>query len=67
MADFLIEYGVARRPAGRLWALLYLPRLWIARASARKELLTLDASQMRDCGLDPMSVRREAIKPFWRD
>jgi len=47
-------------------ALLRLPRLWLQRHAARKELATLDAAQMRDCGLDPLAVRREAIKPFWR-
>jgi uncharacterized protein YjiS (DUF1127 family) len=67
MADFLVQDWAAPRPAGRLGALLRLPRLWIERASARKELLALDAAQMRDCGLDPMAVRREAIKPFWRE
>jgi uncharacterized protein YjiS (DUF1127 family) len=67
MADFLIQDWAAPRPAGRLGALLRLPRLWIQRASSRRELLALDAMQMRDCGLDPVAVRREAIKPFWRD
>ena len=67
MADFLVRHWAAPRPAGRLGALLRLPRLWIQRASSRKQLLALDARQMRDCGLDPVAVRREAIKPFWRD
>jgi uncharacterized protein YjiS (DUF1127 family) len=47
--------------------LLRLPRLWIERTSARRELRALDAAQMRDCGLDPVEVQREAIKPFWRE
>ena len=69
MADTLVQQQwAAPRPAsGRLRALLRLPRLWIGRASSRKALLELDAAQMRDCGLDPMAVRREAIKPFWRE
>ncbi len=52
-----------------LWTgggLLRLPGLWLARLSWRKELATLDAAQMRDCGLDPLQVHREATKPFWR-
>jgi uncharacterized protein YjiS (DUF1127 family) len=67
MADSLVQGRAAPRPRGRLIALLRLPRLWIARASWRKELMTLDTAQMRDCGLDPMAVRFEATKPFWRD
>jgi uncharacterized protein YjiS (DUF1127 family) len=30
-------------------------------------LKALDAAQLRDCGLDPDAVTREAMKPFWRD
>jgi uncharacterized protein YjiS (DUF1127 family) len=67
MADFLVQDWAAPRPADRLGALLRLPGLWIERADSRKELLALDAAQMRDCGLDPVVVRREAIKPFWRE
>ena len=67
LADSLVQDWTAPRPAGRLRALLRLPRLWIERAAARKDLLELDAAQMRDCGFDPMAVRREAIKPFWRE
>ena len=68
MADFLVQQWAAPRPtAGRLRALLRLPQLWSERASARKDLLVLDAAQMRDCGLDPMAVRREGLKPFWRE
>ena len=67
MADTLVQDWAAPRPRSRLGALTRLPRLWIERAGRRKELMTLDAAQMRDCGLDPMAVRREATKPFWRD
>ncbi len=67
MTDSLVQHSAAPRPAGRLGALLRLPRLWILRASARKELLALDEMQMRDCGFDPVAVRREAMKPFWRE
>jgi uncharacterized protein YjiS (DUF1127 family) len=44
-----------------------LPLLWLQRLSWRAELKALDAVQMRDCGLDPADVAREAMKPFWRD
>ncbi len=67
MADSLVQHWAAPRPRGSFGALLGLPRRWIARASARKELATLDAEQMRDCGLDPVAVHREAIKPFWQE
>jgi uncharacterized protein YjiS (DUF1127 family) len=40
--------------------------LWLLRASWRNELAALDAAQMRDCGLNPRDVHREATKPFWR-
>jgi uncharacterized protein YjiS (DUF1127 family) len=66
MADSLVQHWAASRPPGRLRALLRLHRLWIERASRREDLLMLDADQMRDCGLDPVAVRREATKPFWR-
>jgi uncharacterized protein YjiS (DUF1127 family) len=57
----------AARPSGAVAALMHLPRFWIERASWRNELMNLDARQMRDCGLDPVAVRHEALKPFWRD
>ena len=47
--------------------LLRMPLLWLQRLFWRNELKALEPEQMRDCGLDPEIVRREAIKPFWRD
>lgn len=44
-----------------------LPLLWLQRRFWRAELKALDAAQLRDCGLDPDAVAREAMKPFWRD
>ena len=67
MADSLVQNWAPPRPRGRLAALMQLPLIWILRASRRKELMNLDAEQMRDCGLDPVAVHREATKPFWRD
>jgi uncharacterized protein YjiS (DUF1127 family) len=43
-----------------------MPLLWLLRACWRAELAALDVDQMRDCSLDPETVRREADKPFWR-
>jgi uncharacterized protein YjiS (DUF1127 family) len=43
-----------------------LVRLWLDRHAWRKELAALDAEQMRDCGFNPVDVRIEATKPFWR-
>jgi uncharacterized protein YjiS (DUF1127 family) len=40
--------------------------VWHRRLQLRHELSRLDDSQMRDTGLDPAVVRREAEKPFWR-
>ncbi|MBV8926191.1 MAG: hypothetical protein JOZ74_12565 [Bradyrhizobium sp.] len=67
MPNSLAQGWAAPRPRLRLLELLRLPRLWIERAGRRRELMTLDAEQMRDCGLDPVVVQREATKPFWRD
>jgi uncharacterized protein YjiS (DUF1127 family) len=44
-----------------------MPLLWLLRSCWRSELAALDVDQMRDCGLDPGTVRREAAKPFWRE
>ena len=67
MAETLVLPWAAPRPPGRFRALLRLLRLWIVRAGWRRDLADLDAMQMRDCGLDPVEVRCEAAKPFWRD
>ena len=48
-------------------SLLRLPQLWLLRHFRRGELTSLDIDQMRDCGLDPEVVHREAAKPFWRE
>jgi uncharacterized protein YjiS (DUF1127 family) len=46
---------------------MQMPLLWLLRSCWRDELAALDVDQMRDCGLDPEALRREAIKPFWRE
>ncbi len=42
------------------------PALWRRRWQCRRALAVLDLDQIRDAGLDPLLVRREAAKPFWR-
>ena len=67
MTDSLVQPWATPRPSSRLVALMHLPRFLIERAGWRNELMNLDERQMRDCGLDPLTVRREALKPFWRE
>ena len=55
-----------RRKAAAFQRLLRLLRLWLQRRAWRKELAALDAERMRDCGFNPVEVRLEANKPFWR-
>ena len=40
--------------------------LWRKRVRQRRELRDLKPHQMRDAGIDPEKVRREAAKPFWQ-
>jgi uncharacterized protein YjiS (DUF1127 family) len=65
-ANTLARRRTASRPLWSAWSLLQMPLLWMLRACWRGELAALDVDQMRDCGLDPEAVRREAAKPFWR-
>lgn len=55
-----------RAAPGRPLRLFGLVHMWLRRARARRELAALDPAQMRDVGLDPHEVRREAEKPFWK-
>ncbi len=48
------------RPSGTL-------SLWLYRLRLRHELARLSSTQMRDTGLNPEWVAREAAKPFWRE
>jgi len=54
------------RKAAGVPKMLRLLRLWLDRRAWRRELAALDADQMRDCGFNPVDVRIEAAKPFWR-
>jgi uncharacterized protein YjiS (DUF1127 family) len=66
MTISLVERQAERRPPWTAGPLLQLPSLWLQRSLQRKVLATLDARQMRDCGLNSLDVYREATKPFWR-
>ena len=52
--------------AGIAWA-ARLPLIWLRRLRNRHELARLDEAQLRDVGLNPEVVRREATKPFWKE
>jgi len=41
-------------------------RLWFGRWRHRRALGRLHPEQMREVGLNPMAVRAEACRPFWR-
>ena len=57
--------SVAVAPRANLTG-LFLPRLWLQRVRARRILAALHPEQIREAGLDPISVRAEFLKPFWR-
>lgn len=64
----------AGRPAILVWRyirgiLLAIDRklaLWHFRAKSRSELARLNSDVLRDVGLDPIEIGKEANKPFWR-
>ncbi|WP_213878187.1 DUF1127 domain-containing protein [Pseudomonas sp. dw_358] len=39
--------------------------LWM-RYTTRRQLLTLDADQLKDIGITRVDARAEGMKPFWR-
>jgi uncharacterized protein YjiS (DUF1127 family) len=55
---------IALLEAGR--RLLRQPGVWLARNRTRERLAALPQRQLRDIGLDPHWVAREAQKPFWQ-
>jgi uncharacterized protein YjiS (DUF1127 family) len=67
MAYSLAQQWATPQTAHRKGTPFRLPQIWLQRLAWRSELATLDADQMRDCGLDPEVVHSEANKPFWRD
>lgn len=64
--------GTLARPAGpaglvaRLTGLLDLVDRWLARRRQRLDLQELDPRMLKDLGLTPADVAREAGKPFWQ-
>lgn len=56
------------QPAMRLRTPAHLSGLGLMlhRWRSRRDLLELDAEQLRDIGLDRSQARAEALKPFWR-
>jgi uncharacterized protein YjiS (DUF1127 family) len=40
--------------------------VWERRARTRRALSHLDATALRDLGLDPMTAQAEAARPFWK-
>lgn len=62
----VIERAADSDPIHRLRELAGLLSLWLHRAQCRHELSQLDEAQLRDVGLNPAMVRREAEKPFWQ-
>jgi uncharacterized protein YjiS (DUF1127 family) len=55
---------IALLEAGR--RLLRQPAVWLAQSQTRARLAALPQRQLRDIGLDPHWVEREAQKPFWQ-
>jgi uncharacterized protein YjiS (DUF1127 family) len=43
-----------------------LCRVWLGRWRHRRTLANLHPEQMREVGLNPEAVRREACQQFWR-
>jgi uncharacterized protein YjiS (DUF1127 family) len=60
-----LEKALPATWVARLLDLMSLPRLWRHRLRCRHELSMLTPAQMRDAGIDPIEVRREASKYFW--
>jgi uncharacterized protein YjiS (DUF1127 family) len=61
-------YGHAFEKSSTFGPSLSVLGVWLARSGQRKVLRELahDRHLMRDIGLDPEQVLREAAKPFWR-
>lgn len=52
-----------RRFPARAIALL---SIWYGRAAGRRTIRELTSEQMKALDLDPVALRAEAAKPFWR-
>lgn len=51
------------RAAGRVLATVFA---WRERARQRRDLMALDARELRDIGLSRADAEAEGSKPFWR-
>lgn len=40
--------------------------IWFMRFSGRRTIRGMTSEQMRELDLDPVTLRMEAAKPFWR-
>jgi len=58
----LREQDIASRMLAQLLA---LAAVWHHRHRTRRQLAELDATALRDIGIDRNQARREARKPFW--
>ena len=61
-----VPAGFAPSVRGLVCGLLDVVLAWQGRANERWALAQLDDRALRDLGLRPDQVAREAAKPFWR-
>lgn len=54
-----------RELAAKTRMLLQILEVWLERRRTRDQLSDLSPEQLRDVGLNPVTVRREIEKPFW--
>lgn len=54
-----------REFAAKTRIVLQILDLWLERRRTRDELSDLSPEQLRDVGLNPVTIRREIEKPFW--
>lgn len=55
--------GISARLGGMI---ALVARIWPGRRRQRIALAEMDRAQLRDLGLEPDEVRREAARPFWQ-
>lgn len=67
-AETLVLRPASLPPLSRLvLRVAVLVMTWEARHRTRQHLGALDVHMLRDIGVDPLSARAEADRPFWRD
>ncbi len=67
MATTIADFGRSLRPHAALMAgrVRRLATLWLSRRRERLALAELDDRLLRDIGVDRITARREAARPFW--